>query len=88
LVAAAFAAPQYGPAPQTVEASQQVSFDQWASLNPVELTATQYEPAAPQFVEVAPQISSQQWGTQHNGLQTEQRPQIEEIQRQWEKFIE
>jgi hypothetical protein len=88
LVAAAFAAPQYGSAPQTVEASQQVSFDQWASLNPVELTATQYEPAAPQFVEVAPQISSQPWGTQNNGLQTEQRPQIEEIQRQWEKFIE
>jgi hypothetical protein len=88
LVATACAAPQYGPAPQAVEVPQQVSFEQWASLNPVELDAPQYEAVAPQFIAVAPEISSGQWGTPNNGLQTEQRPQIEEIQRQWEKFIE
>ena len=88
MVATALTAPQYGPAPQAVEVPQQVSFEQWSSLNPVQLDAPQYEPAAPQFTEVAPEISSGQWGTPSNGFQTEQRPQIEEIQRQWEKFIE
>jgi hypothetical protein len=62
LVAAVFAAPQYGPAPQAAEQSAPVTADQWATLNP--------------------------YGSNSNAYPAEERPQIEEIQRQWAKFLE
>lgn len=87
LALTAFAAPQYGPAPQAVEIPQDVSFSQWASLSPVEFTNTHFD-SSHQHVEATPQISSGQWATASGAAQTAERPQIEEIQRQWEKFIE
>jgi len=98
LVAAAFAAPQYGStpeygsAPQAVDASNQVSFENWATQNSASSSAfasahTQFEPAAQQWPEQhAPQISIGH-GSSSSSLSIQPRPQIEEIQRQWEEFL-
>jgi hypothetical protein len=103
LVAAAFAAPQYGStpefgsAPQAVDVSQHVSLEHWATQNLASSSASafasaQFEPAATQWPEPAPQqqqhhFSSEPWSSPNSLSIQPARPQIEEIQRQWEQFL-
>lgn len=98
-MAAALAAPQYGPQPTPSNYGSAVQGQpQFAA--PVQ-SVQQFAPA-PQFEQApiqiqqqaAPQVSADQWaslnpyGSNSNGYPAEERPQIEEIQRQWAKFLE
>lgn len=95
LVATAFAAPQYGatpqygPAPQTVEVSPQVSLEQWGTQTSGAFASAHIEPAQ-HHVQAAAHASTGSWGgsPSSSNLQIRPRPQMEEIQRQWEQFIE
>ena len=94
MVATALAAPQYGPqAPpqQPQYGGQQAAPQQFA---PQQFTQQQFAPQEQAPVQAAPQVSAEQWaslnpyGSNSNAYPAEERPQIEEIQRQWAKFLE